>query len=319
MSTLGEDFIAEIDKRTNGQVKITYFPGGSLLGPADMFGGVEEGIADMGHSHIGYYRDLFLVTEVLTMPMNFASGWVDNHVVNDFFDKFKPKEWTDKVHVLWLSGTGPKIFHMKEKPVRKMEDFKGLKIRGPGRAGDIITALGGTPVPTPMPEAYEAVSKGVLDGLHLPFEPLKAWRMAEITVATTNSWQMGEIDVFWVVMNKDSWSKLPADIQKVFTETAGEFKEIYAETWIELDFAGRDAAIEAGNEIIELSDAEAARWIAAVQPVLEDYVKSMVDRGYSESEVRGWIQFTQERIDFWTKEQIKRGIKSPTGPAELRP
>lgn len=318
MSTLGEDFIAEIDKRTNGRVKITYFPGGSLLGPADMYGGVEEGIADMGHSHIGYYRDLFLVTEVMTMPMGFTSGWVDNHVVNDFYDKFRPEEW-DKVHVLWLSGTGPKIFYTAEKPIREMEDFKGLKIRGPGRAGDIIVALGGTPIPTPMPEAYEAVSKGVLDGLHLPFEPLKAWRMADITKYVTNSWQIGEIDVFWVIMNLDSWNRLPADIQKIFNETSEEFKEIYAEAWIELDFAGRDAAIEAGNELIELSPEEAARWVAAVQPVMDDYVKSMVDRGYSETEVRSWIKYTEERIEYWTKKQIELGIKSPTGPSELRP
>jgi len=318
MSTLCEDFIAEIDKRTNGRVEITYFPGGSLLSPTAMFDGVVEGVADMGHSHVGYYRDLFPVTEALTMPMGFTSGWVDTHVVNDFYKKFSPKEW-DKVHVLWFAGTGPKIFHMKVKEVQKLEDLKGQKVRGPGRAGDIITALGGTPIPTPMPEAYEAVSKGVVDGLHLPFEPLKAWRMSEVTTSTTNSWQIGEIDVFWVIMNKDTWNGLPADIQKIFNDTAEEFTEIYAKAWNDLDFDGRDAALEAGNSIIELSPEEAARWVAAVEPVMEDYVQSMIGQGYSEAEVRGWIQFTEERIEYWTQKQIEAGIKSPTGPPELRP
>jgi len=71
--------------------------------------------------------------------------------------------------------------------------------------------------------------------------------------------------------------------------------------------------------MIELSPEESARWVAAVEPVLDDYVKSMVARGYSESEVRGWIQFTKERIEYWTGKQIEAGIKSPTGPSELRP
>lgn len=317
MSTLGEDFIKDIDQNTNGRVKITYFPGGSLLSPTAMFDGVAEGVADLGYCHVGYYRDLFPVTEVLTLPMNFATGWVDVHVSNDFYDKYQPAEW-DKVKVLLFAGNGPKILHMRDKPVRKMEDLKGMKIRAPGLAGETITALGGTPVPTPMPEAYDAVSKGVIDGLHLPFEPLKSWRMSEVTKYTTNCWQIGEMDVFWLIMNKNSWNNLPPDIQKIFTDTSEEYKEIYATAWNDLDFEGLDAAKQAGNEIIELSPDEAARWVEAVKPVTENYVKTMVGRGYSEAEVRDWITFINERIDYWTKKQIEAGIKSATGPPELR-
>lgn len=317
MSTLGEDFIKDIDSRTNGRVKITYFPGGSLLSPTTMFDGVAEGQADIGYSHIGYYRDLFPATEVLTMPLNFASGWVDVHVSNDFYDKFKPKEW-DKVKVLLLAGNGPKVIHMRDKPVRKMEDLKGMKIRAPGRAGEMMTALGATPIPTPMPEAYDAVSKGVIDGLHLPFEPLVAWKMAEVTKYTTNCWQLGAVDVFFLIMNNDSWNKLPAADQKIFGDTVNDYKEIYAKAWNDLDFEGRDAALEHGNEIIELSPDEANRWVAAMTPVIDSYVQAMVGKGYSEAEVREWISFIQERLDYWTKKQIEAGIKSATGPQELR-
>lgn len=318
MSILGEDFIAEIDKRTNGRVKITYFPGGSLLDPKSMFDGVVDGIADMGWSHVGYYRGLFPVTEVLTLPMGFTSGWVDTHVVNDFYQEFRPGEWDDKVHVVLFAGTGPKVIHMKDKAVRQLEDLKGQEIRAPGLAGEVVTALGGTPVPTPMPEAYEAVSKGVVDGLRLPFEPLIAWKMAEVTKYTTNCWQIGEVDVFFLVMNKGAWNNLPADIQKVFNEVAEEFIELYAQAWNDLDFAGRDAALEHGNEIIELSPEEAARWVAAVEPVLETYVQSMVAAGHSEADVRGWIKFATERIDYWTQKQVEAGITSATGPQQLR-
>jgi len=274
-------------------------------------------VDDLGFCHVGYYRDLFPVTEVLTLPMNFVSGWVDCHVSNDFYEQYHPGEW-DKVKVLLFAGNGTKVLHMRDKPVRKMEDLKGMQIRAPGLAGETITALGGTPMPTPMPEGYDEVSKGVIDCLHLPFEPLKAWRMSEVTKYTTNCWQIGEMDVFWLIMNKNSWNKLPPDIQKIFNDTSEEYKEIYAKAWNDLDFEGLDAAREAGNEIIELSPEEAARWVEAVKPVTENYVKTMVGRGYSEAEVRDWITFINERIDYWTKKQIEAGIKSATGPPELR-
>ncbi len=119
-----------------------------------------------------------------------------------------------------------------------MEDLKGLKIRAPGSAGDTITALGSTPDPTPMAEAYDAVSKGKIDGLHLPFEPLQAWKMAEVTKYTTNCWQIGQMDVFWLVMNKNAWDELPADIQKAFDDTVTAYKELYATAWNDLDFEG---------------------------------------------------------------------------------
>jgi len=314
----GADFCAEVEKRTNGRVKITYFPGGSLLGPTDMFDGVVSGIADIGWSHTGYYRDLFPVMDLVTMPLGFTSGWADTHVVNDFWKKTKPKEFADKVHVVVFAGTGPKVLHMRDNPVYKMEDLKGLAIRAPGTAGDIITALGGTPRPTPAPEWYEAVSKGVLDGLNLPYEVLIAWRMCEVTKYTINSWQTGNIDLFFMVMNKDTWNSIPADLQKIINETGEDFINVYGETWIDQDNKGAKAQIDSGSEIIQLSDDEAARWEKAVAPVTENYVKTLVSRGYSETDVRGWIEFLKERIAYWTNEQAKAGFKAPTGPPEVR-
>ncbi|MCZ7565048.1 MAG: hypothetical protein M5U08_15740 [Burkholderiales bacterium] len=70
---------------------------------------------------------------------------------------------------------------------------------------------------------------------------------------------------------------------------------------------------------IEISDAEAARWQKAVEPVIGDYVKTMVGKGHTEAEVRGWVAYLQERIKYWTEKQMEYKIPSPTGPAGLRP
>jgi hypothetical protein len=65
-----------------------------------------------------------------------------------------------------------------------------------------------------------------------------------------------------------------------------------------------------GGEVISLSDAEAQKWIKAVEPVIGDYKKSMVSKGHKEADVDSWVKYIKERIDYWHKEQKKRGIPS---------
>jgi len=314
---IGNEFIEEIEKRTGGRVKITYYPGGTLLTAPAMIDGIIKGIADMGYTHVEYSPGRFLVTEVCDMPLGYSSAWVGSQCVNDFYQKFKPKEW-DVVHPLWFNSSNPNIVICK-KPVRKLEDLKGLIIRAPGRVGDVMKALGGTPAPTPMMEVYEAIAKGVNDGVYTPYETLKTFKFAEVVRYTTVSWQVGSVYAFYVAMNKDTWKKLPPDIQAIFTEVSGMFREKYALMWNSIDFEGMEFAKAKGVELIELSPEEAVRWKTAADVAIDGYVKEMVGKGFKEDEVRGWIKFLRERIDYWTKKQIEWRISSPTGPKEMRP
>ena len=129
MSLLGQKFCEEVNKRSNGRVEITYYPGGTVLSPAKMFNGVVTGIADMGLSHIGYTRGRFPVTEVFDLPLGFPSGYVASQVSNDFYNKFKPAEW-DSVHILYLTTSGPLILQTVSKPVKTLQDLKGLEDQG---------------------------------------------------------------------------------------------------------------------------------------------------------------------------------------------
>jgi TRAP-type C4-dicarboxylate transport system substrate-binding protein len=316
-SKLCEEFIAELEKRTDGRVKIQYFAGGSLLKAPAMYRGVVAGIADIGLAHTEYTPGRFPVTGVCELPLGYPSGWASNQVVNDFYNEFKPKEW-DEVRVLWMHASPPSLIICK-KSVRELEDMKGLRIRAPGIVGYIISALGATPAPTPMMEVYDAIAKGVIDGVYTPFETLKTFRFAEVVKYTTAIWQIGDTYTFYVVMNKSSYKKLPSDIKEILDQLCGVYKERFALMWNRIDAEGRDFAIKKGVIIFYLSPQEAARWKEATEPVIERYVKEMVGKGYSEAEVRGWIKFIRERIDFWTARQIDWRIKSPTGPAGMRP
>lgn len=310
MSLLGQQFCEEVNKRSNGRVEITYYPGGTVLTPAKMFNGVVTGIADMGLSHIGYTRGRFPVTEVFDLPFGFTSGFVASQVSTDFYNKFKPSEW-DSVHILYLTTSGPLILQTVSKPVKTLEDLKGLKIRATGAATDVVKALGALPIPLEMPDVYESLRRAVIDGIMVDLSTLKYWKFAEVEKYVTASWQLGTGISFYFVINKDKWNALPPDIQKIFTEVASETMNKQAALWNEMDIEGIDLFKSGGGQIFPLAAAEATRWVKAVEPVIAAYKKDMVSKGFKGADVDSWVKYIRERIEYWKKEEKKRAIPTP--------
>jgi TRAP-type transport system periplasmic protein len=310
MSLLTGWFCDEVKKRTNGRVEITYYPGGTLLSPLKMFSGVTTGIADIGVSHIQYTRGRFPVTEVFDLPLGFPSGWVATQVSSDFYSKFKPGEW-DSAHVLYVNTSGPVILQTINKPVRTMQDLKGLKIRATGRMTEVVKALGALPIPLEMPDVYEALRRAVIDGIMVDLSTLKYWKFADVTKNVTASWRLGTGITFYCVMNKAKWNALPPDIQRVFTEVAMEAKDKQGALWNEMDIEGIEVFKNAGGQMISLPEGEAEKWIKAVEPVVADYKKDMIAKGYKPAEVDSWIGYIKERMDYWRKEEKRRSVASP--------
>jgi len=310
MSSLGGWFCDEIKKRTNGQVEITYYPGGTLLNPVKMYDGVVTGIADLGLSHIQYTRGRFPVMEVFDLPLGFPNGWVATQVATDFYNKYKPSEWND-VTVLYMSPTGPAVLETVSKAVKKMEDLKGLKLRAAGQMTEVVKALGAVPIPLEMPDVYDALRRGVIEGITVDLSTLKFWKFAEVTKYVTADWQLGTVITFYWVINKNKWNALPPNIQKIFTEVGLEAKEKQAALWNQMDIDARDYFKSMGGQVISLSDAEAARWIKAVEPIIGAYKKNMVAKGQKESEIDTWISYIKERVEYWRKEQTRRKIPAP--------
>jgi TRAP-type C4-dicarboxylate transport system substrate-binding protein len=314
-SKIGEEFIKDLEARSNGQLKIRYFPAGTLLTAPKMYDGVVEGIADIGFSNIGYTFGRFRMTEALDLPLGFPNAWVANHVANDFLREFKPKEW-EKVHMLSMHTSPVNVVLSATKPVYKMEDLKGMTLRGLGFIAEVVSALGATPRPIPTPEAYEAIQKRVIDGLMIPMETMRAFRYAEVAKYVTECWPIGQVYTFYLIMNKDTWNKLPPAVQKVFNEYP--FEEKFAAMWNEIDIDGKKYGAEKGLKFIELPPDEITKWKKAVEPVIDKYVKSMVAAGYQEKQTRELINYARMRIEYWTKKQKEMGVKSSTGPAEVR-
>lgn len=271
------EWTKEIEKRTDGRVKITVHTGGTLT-PADKcYDGVVKGISDIGLSCFAYTMGKFPLTEVVDLPLGSKSGVAATKLINEYYKKFKPKE-LDEVKVMYLHGHGPGILHTK-KAVNKLEDLKGLKIRCTGMAAKIVTALGGAPVAMPMPETYDSLRRGVVDGTVNPQEALQGFKFGEVVKFTTECWGASYSTGFFIVMNKDKWNALSPDIQKIIEKVNEEWIEKTGRLWDEIEKAGKDFSLKLGNQFISLSKEENERWVKAVSPLLDDYVKRMKEKG----------------------------------------
>ena len=105
------------------------------------------------------------------------------------------------------------------------------------------------------------MSKGVIDGSIAPREVLLGWKQAEVVKYVTQAFSIGSITTMYLVMNKDKWAELPADIQQVFTDVSAEYVEYWAKVASAYDY---DAMVffneQAGREVIDLTEEEAAAW-----------------------------------------------------------
>ena len=285
-----DQWCKEVEKRTNGTVKITQFAGGTLTPPTQTYISVTRGVADLGLSFFSYTMGRFPLMEVLDLPLGYRSGYVGNKLANEFFKKFKPKE-LDDVKVMFLMTSPPHMLFAK-KPVKNLEDLKGLKIRSTGTSSKVVEALGGAPVAMPMSDAYDALSRGVAQGIIGPYEPMKGFRLAEVV---DNSVEYGTAYVGsnYVVMNKDKWNSLPANTQKIIEQLNVEWVEKMGKLWDELDKEGKDVFLQKGGKVVVLTKEENARWAARLRPMLDEYVKNMKAKGLPGEEA---LKFCQDYL-----------------------
>jgi TRAP-type C4-dicarboxylate transport system substrate-binding protein len=294
-SKLAEAWCKEVEKRTNGKVKVEYYPGGTLTKAAQCYDGVVTGQSDLGFSVLAYTRGRFPVISAVDLPLGYTSGQVATEVVNAVYEKFKPKELLD-TEVMYLHAHGPGLIHTKGKPVKKLEDMKGLKLRGHGTSAKVVTALGGTPVPKPMPETYQMIQKGVVDGGVFPFEADKGWRLGEVTDYITADFPAAYTTSFFVVMNKDKWNSLPDDVKKTIKEINKEWVKKHGEAWDSSDMIGIRYFLNQGGQIIGLDEKEGLRWKKAVAPITEEYIQELNKKGFKGDEIVGFTVQTLEKL-----------------------
>jgi TRAP-type C4-dicarboxylate transport system substrate-binding protein len=266
----------ELNKRTNGQVEVQMFFGGTLLDAANMYDGVKSKIADIGLSAMTYEPGRFPLIGIAEMPAGYPNGKVASQVINELMKEFPPESFKD-YKIITAFATEP-AYIMSTKRISNLNEMKGAQLRISGNLTPVIQALGGAPVGMSMGEVPEALQTGVVEGNISSREVLKDLQLAEFTKYVTDF--PLSITTFAAVMNKDVWESLPPNVQQVIDELrdetaayAGEYLDNHVQESLEW------AKAEHNLEIVTLSDEEKAKWSEKIAPLQAQYVKQMNDQG----------------------------------------
>jgi TRAP-type C4-dicarboxylate transport system substrate-binding protein len=269
----------DVKRRTNGRVEITIFPGASLCKPPQQYECAKAGLADIAWGVTGWTPGRFPLTSVIELPFMHRTAGVGSQMLAELWDKYLKREYDD-VHVLYLHVHPGGHIHTHSKPVRTLEDFRGLKVRTPTAVvGDLLEMLGATKVGMPATQIYEAMSQKIVDGFGMPFEALPPFRLHEVSRYHT---EVGMYTTaFAVFMNKAKYASLPPEVRKVLddTTTIKYYWRQVGESWDKAEIAGRKAVVERKNEIYVLPRDERRRWRDAVRGLDDKWADELDAKG----------------------------------------
>ena len=274
----------KVAKESNNRLKCQVLPSMSGGGtPPQLVDRVKDGVDDIVITLPGYTAGRFPTMEVFELPFMTNSAEVGARAAWDYMQKNALKEFPGtKILATWVHDEG--YIHTREKPVRTMADFKGLKMRAPTRqTNKLLAALGASPVGMPLPAIPDAVSKGTIDGFLLPWEVMPSLKLQELvkfTSETDPSRPALYSAVFIFAMNQAKYDSLPADLKKVIDNNSGaELSRQIGKIWDNSAAPGRKAAQDRGNTLSMIPASELDNWIKATAPLYDDWVADMDKRG----------------------------------------
>ncbi|MDA7966278.1 TRAP transporter substrate-binding protein [Ruegeria sp.] len=262
-------FVEMVEEATDGQVTAELKLG--IAPPPAQMDLIMDGAADASIIFHGYQPGRFVTTKLIELPGYEGSAEDASVAYWRVYDKYlKAADEHRGVKVIALHTHGPAQLHSSS-PITSLDEVSGLKVRIPGGVGgDVGTALGATGIQVPAPKVYETLASKAADGVVMPFEGRKGFKLTEVA---QNVYEMpGGLyrGSFAYIMNEDTFADLPADLQaaldeKVFGEPLS--REI-GKIWDEIDAIGREATETTdGNAINAASDADLERFSAIAEDV----------------------------------------------------
>ena len=306
-----EPWAKAVEKATKGRVKVQTFPGDTLFKTrTDTVESIKAGLADVAFMYAFAYSPQFDLIDAVSIPFFAPNAEVASRTAWALYEKFPEiqAQWKD-VKLLSAWATEPYILITRDKQIKTLEDFKGMKLRVTGAmATEMMKGLGGQPVAIPMPENYINLQKGVIDGMAAPGEAIAGFRLYEVVkyytmVATTCVTQE-------LIMNKKTWNSFPPDIQKAIMSVSGENAAIrlggkcFDGAW---DMVNKGVK-ESGSKMIKYTPPkkEIDRWVkAAGKSIWEKWIKNMEKKGHKnarkihEEALRLIGEYSKGKTDTW--------------------
>ncbi len=279
-----EPWCEAIAKDSGNRMRCQVLPamtgGGS---PAQLVDRVKDGVDDVVLTLPGYTPGRFPIMEALELPFMSNNAEMASAAAWDFYQKYGTQEFAGtKVLATWVHDPG--FVSTSGKPIQKMADFRGQKIRAASRqSSKLLARLGATPVGLPIPAVADAMTKGTIDGYLTAWEIIPSFKLQEVSKYHT------EIDPsrpsmftagFIFAMNQAKYDSLAADLKKVIDAHSGAaLSRTIGRYWDEATPVGQKSAKDRGNTFIQISAEETDRWIKASAPLYDEWVADMDKRG----------------------------------------
>ena len=286
-----EPFFEEVTERTDGTVTFEIVPGGGL-GPAPgTYENTVIGAQDMGWALHGYTPGRFPLTGIVEMPFMFESATEATEALWDLYEDFPEMQeeysdvhvlglWTHDVGQLWTSDTA----------VTTIEDLNGLTLRAPGSMQEqLITELGASPVGLPAPELFDALERGVVDGLMIAASGLESFNLYGVL---SNGVECNcYVAAQFLVVGQDAWDRLSPEQQEAIDEIAGRELSLAAAAVYDEEYQVVVDKLEGeGIEVATLEGQELERWLAAGDEVAQSWVEAREAEGAPAQEMFEQLQ-----------------------------
>lgn len=275
----------KVTKDSDGRIKFEGYPAMQLGGtPVQLYDQVKDGVVDVVWTLPGNTAGRFPRIEVFELPFMMTNAEATSKAFWEYVQTVAVDEFKD-TQLLALQVHGPGVIHTVNKPVKSIDDMRGLKLRAPTRqVTKLLSVLGATPVGMPLPQIPDALSKGTINGCVIPWEVVPSVKVHELTKYHAEFDPAGGslyTTAFLMAMNKAKYNSLPPDLKKVIDNNAGmatsaQFGKIQQGN----DVPGRKSASDRGNAIYSISANEAQDFRRKARTVEVEWVEDMNKKGF---------------------------------------
>lgn len=279
-----EPWCERIKKQSNDRMVCQIFPSMQLGGaPGDLFNQARDGIVDIAYGNPGYSPGTYLSAEVFELPFMLTDLHDGARAMWDYFQANPSPEFAG-TRLIAIAPADFPVIQTASKPIKTMEDLKGVKLRSAGRYGaKVLEAMGALPIQMPAGELTDSLSRGVIDGAYLPWSAVSLLKLNDLMMNFTDFSEGQErmyTSVQMVVISQATYDRLPADLKKVIddnsnAEVSAEFADAFASTaTVEIE-----AAKAAGRDIYNLPQDEYERWRTAAAHISDEWVADANAKG----------------------------------------
>lgn len=269
-----EDWADEVDKA--GLTDITVYAGATLAAPADGLNALRTGVCDILWTNMAFFPGQFPVTDATILPMinNGATADEATQVLWDLWEdeemgKALRDEWSE-FKILIMHGS-PGFPIGLAKAGSKPSDLAGRTLRAPaGGLTELMSVIGANPVLTPSGDIYTSMDKGIIEGYNIDYAGIAGFKLQDVTNFALD---LNTINQFMVVlMKKDKFDALPADVQAALEAASGREASITLAKRTQESSDATRAEFESTDRLIIPTEGELAEWEAAAEPVHQNWI-----------------------------------------------